>query len=68
MEAPDKIYVGTIDAKNWSIVGEGYPYAKEYVSVDVVAKLLEECKRKLKFLRMDGYFAIDDLVEELKEL
>ena len=68
MNAPDKIYVGITDGKHYSIVGEGYPYAKEYVSVDVVAKLLEECKRKLKFLRMDGCFAIDDLVEKLKEL
>ena len=36
MNTPDKIYVGTTDGEKWSIVGEGYPYAKEYIREDAV--------------------------------
>lgn len=38
---PDTIYVGITDGKNYSIVGEGYPHAKEYVSMEKVMELFE---------------------------
>ena len=54
MQAPNKIYVGTIDAKKWSIVGEGYPYAKEYVSKEAIMKLLWFLRqRRLVFTELD---------------
>ena len=46
MKAPDKIYVGTIDGKKFSIVGEGYPYAKEYISKEALYGLLDQFKKK----------------------
>ena len=46
MKAPDKIYVGTIDGKKFSIVGEGYPFAKEYISKEALYELLDKFKKK----------------------
>lgn len=40
MNAPDKIFVGITNGKDYSIVGEGYLYAKEYVSKGAVMDLL----------------------------
>ena len=48
MQAPDKIFVGTIDAKKWSIVGKGYPYAKEYISIEAVMRWFEQYKENCK--------------------
>lgn len=53
MQAPDKIYVGTTDGKKWSIVGEGYPYAKEYISKEAVMRWFEQYKENCK----DNYLA-----------
>lgn len=62
MTAPSKIYVGITDGKHYSIVGEGYPNAKEYVSVDVVMRWFEQRKNDCKNI----YFAyvIREFVEE----
>ena len=62
MKAPDKIYVGTIDAKKWSIVGEGYPYAKEYISKEKVMQWFDQHKQNSEY----NYLAarIFELVEE----
>ena len=53
MKAPDKIFVGITDGKKWSIVGEGYPYAKEYVSIDALMKYFRSHKERCK----DDYLA-----------
>lgn len=62
MNAPDKIYVGTTDGKHYSIVGEGYPYAKEYISKESVMRWFEQRKKDCKNI----YFAyvIREFVEE----
>lgn len=41
MKTPDKIFVGITDGKHYSIVGEGYPYAKEYISKESLFGLIE---------------------------
>ena len=54
MNAPNKIYVGTIDGKKFSIVGEGYPYAKEYISKEAIMKLLWFLrKRRIVFTELN---------------
>lgn len=53
MNAPDKIYVGITDGKHYSIVGEGYPNAKEYVSKEAVMRWFERYKENCK----DNYLA-----------
>ena len=54
MQAPDKIFVGTIDAKKWSIVGKGYPFAKEYISIEAVIRLLWFLrKRRIVFTELN---------------
>lgn len=62
MKAPDKIYVGITDGKHYSIVGEGYPYAKEYISKESVMRWFEQRKKDCKNI----YFAyvIREFVEE----
>ena len=62
MEAPDKIYVGTIDGKKYSIVGEGYPFAKEYISKEAVMRWFEQYKERCK----DNYLA-ECLLEIIEE-
>jgi hypothetical protein len=49
MQAPNKIYVGTIDAKKWSIVGEGFPYAKEYISKEAVMRWFGQHKQNCEY-------------------
>ena len=46
MKAPGKIYVGITDGKNYSIVGEGYPFAKEYISKEALYELFDQFKKK----------------------
>ena len=54
MNTPDKIYVGTIDGKKFSIVGEGYPFAKEYISKEAIMKLLWFLrKRRIVFTELN---------------
>ena len=62
MKAPKKIYVGTIDGKKFSIVGEGYPYAKEYISKERVMQWFDQYKENCK----DNYLAVSilELIEE----
>ena len=62
MQAPNKIYVGTIDAKKWSIVGEGFPYAKEYISKESAMRWFEQYKENCK----DNYLAVS-LLEVIEE-
>ena len=62
MNAPDKIFVGTTDGKKFSIVGEGYPYAKEYISKERVMQWFDQYKENCK----DNYLAVSilELIEE----
>ena len=62
MNAPDKIYVGTTDGKKWSIVGEGYPFAKEYISKEAVLRWFDQYKQNCK----DNFLAVSilELIEE----
>ena len=54
MKAPDKIYVGITDGKHYSIVGENYPFAKEYISIEAVIKLLTFLrKRRIVFAELN---------------
>ena len=47
MKAPDKIFVGITDGKHYSIVGEGYPYAKEYVTADMVDEAKDKAMKDI---------------------
>ena len=62
MNTPVKIYVGTTDGKKWSIVGEGYPFAKEYISKESVMRWFEQYKENCK----DNYLAVSvlEVIEE----
>lgn len=62
MAAPSKIYVGITDGKHYSIVGEGYPNAKEYVSIEAVMLWFDKYKEHCK----DNFLAVCilELVEE----
>lgn len=62
MEAPYKIFVGTTDGKKFSIVGEGYPFAKEYISKESVMRWFEQYKENCK----DNYLAVS-LLEVIEE-
>ena len=71
MQVPDKIYVGITDGKKWSIVGDGYPFAKEYISKEKVMQWFERYKENCK----DNYLAVcifeiieDDFVQWLASL
>ena len=71
MKAPKKIYVGTIDGKKFSIVGEGYPYAKEYISKEKVMQWFDQHKQNSEY----DYLAVsifelieDDFVQWLASL
>ena len=71
MQAPDKIFVGTIDAKKWSIVGKGYPFAKEYISKEAVMRWFGQHKQNSEY----NYLAVsifelieDDFVQWLASL
>jgi hypothetical protein len=71
MEAPYKIFVGITDGKHYSIVGEGYPFAKEYISKESVMRWFEQYKENCK----DDYLAVsllevieDDFVQWLASL
>lgn len=48
MEMPIKIYLGTRDGKNLSVVPEGYPGATEYVREEAVKSLLRELNKALR--------------------
>ena len=48
MEIPIKIYLGTRDGKNLSVVPEGYPGATEYVREEAVKSLLQELNKALR--------------------
>ena len=63
MQTPNKIYVGTIDAKKWSIVGEGFPYAKEYISKEAVIRLLTFLRR-----RKNVYSELDQVINDFKAM
>ena len=63
MQAPDKIYVGITDGKKFSIVGEGYPYAKEYISKEAVIKLLTFLRR-----RKNVYSELDQVINDFKAM
>jgi hypothetical protein len=62
MKAPDKIYVGTTDGKKWSIVGEGYPCAKEYISKEKVMQWFDQHKQNSEY----NYLAVSifEIIEE----
>lgn len=63
MNAPDKIYVGITDGKHYSIVGEGYPNAKEYISIEAVIKLLTFLRR-----RKNVYSELDQVINDFKAM
>lgn len=63
MNAPDKIYVGITDGKHYSIVGEGYPNAKEYVSIEAVIRLLTFLRR-----RKNVYSELDRVINDFKAM
>lgn len=65
MNAPDKIFVGITDGKHYSIVGEGYPYAKEYVSIRALFGLIENFEKN--YIETDrGRLIMTALQVELK--
>ena len=63
---PDTIFVGVTDGKNYSIVGEGYPFAEEYVSKEKVMELFEAALSDTEhpFVR----FHLSFLEEQIKHL
>ena len=63
MKVPDKIYVGITDGKHYSIVGEGYPFAKEYFSKEAVIKLLTFLRR-----RKNVYSELDQVINDFKAM
>lgn len=63
MQAPDKIFVGITNGKDYSIVGEGYPYAKEYFSKEAVIKLLTFLRR-----RKNVYSELDQVINDFKAM
>ena len=71
MQAPDKIFVGITDGKHYSIVGEGYPNAKEYISKEKVMQWFDQHKQNSEY----NYLAVsifelieDDFVQWLASL
>lgn len=63
MNTPDKIFVGITDGKHYSIVGEGYPYAKEYFSIEAVIRLLTFLRR-----RKNVYSELDQVINDFKAM
>lgn len=63
MKAPDKIFVGITNGKDYSIVGEGYPYAKEYISKEAIMKLLWFLRR-----RKNVYSELDQVINDFKAM
>ena len=63
MKAPDKIFVGITNGKDYSIVGEGYPYAKEYFSKEAVIRLLTFLRR-----RKNVYSELDRVINDFKAM
>lgn len=63
MKAPDKIFVGITNGKDYSIVGENYPYAKEYFSKEAVIRLLTFLRR-----RKNVYSELDRVINDFKAM
>lgn len=65
MEMPIKIYLGTRDGKNLSVVPEGYPGATEYVHEEAVKSLLRELNKALHDKEEQMKIQKEQLLEEV---
>lgn len=76
MKLPDKVYIGFVPSKVsdgvvYTTVSEGYPCAKEYVSVEAILAWVKKQEKNLEYhtVSADAYqLALTMLKEKLNRL